>query len=179
MSLSFYAVFIGTIGSIVGHSYIAASKYNHQSPKSLSELTAVEGKLLRQFRWTAFINSTLLAVTVYWFIAPRNNLGLAQSVAWSIEYLGGILMLIFPARDKFLAFHAASALAMAIGMYALAFLFLPVLSGAYLTLAVVCTVVMTISGTATFFDKKHYIIHELVFIFASHISICIAALGLR
>ena len=122
MPLAFYTAFLGTIGSIIGHGYIAVSQHDRQNPKSLSELAAAERQLLRRFRWTAFVNSTLLAITVYWFIAPRNEYGLVQSLAWSLEYLGGILMLIFPAKDKFLALHNAFALAMAVGMLALAYL---------------------------------------------------------
>ena len=88
-------------------------------------------------------------------------------------------MLIFPARDKYLAFHEWCALAMAVGMYTLAIFFIPALEGPYLFLAIGCVFAMTVFGIATFFNKKHYIVHELGFIFVSHITICIAALGLR
>lgn len=179
MPFAFYTAFIGTIGSIIGHSYIALSRHDQQNPKSLSELAAAESKLLRQFRWTALINSTLLAITVYFFIAPRNGDGLAQSVAWSIEYLGGILMLIFPAKERLLALHEACALAMAIGMFALACLFLPALDGFYFTLGLLCIGMMTIFGIAAIIDKKRIIGHELIFIYTSHITICIAAFALR
>lgn len=154
MPITFYAAFIGTIGSVIGHSYIAISRHTQQSPKSLSELAAAESKLLKQFRWTALINSTLLAITVYFFISPRNDYGLAQSVAWSLEYLGGILMLIFPAKDKLLRLHVVFALAMAVGMFALACLFLPILDGIYYGLGLICTIAMAVSGIAVFIDKK-------------------------
>ncbi len=173
-----YAAFLGTIGSIVGHSYIAISHKNGQRLRSLSELAATDSHLLQLFRFTAFTNSTLLAITVYGFIAPRNDYGLAQSIAWSIEYLCGILMLIFPARGSSLTFHNVSAISMAVGMYLLCFLFLPVLDGIFHVVLWGCACAMTAFGAATFLDDARYMLYELCFIFTSHITICVAALGM-
>jgi hypothetical protein len=179
MPWTFYTVFLGTIGSIVAHGYLAISKHNHENPKTLSELAAAERHLLIRFRWTVLGFSTLLGITVYWFIAPRNQYGLVQSLAWSLEYLGGFLMAVVPARDKLFSLHNMFAQAMAIGMLALAYLFLPALHGYYFLLGLVLTLVMTLFGIATVLDKRHYIVHEMSFIFISHITICTAALGLR
>ncbi len=179
MPLLFYTAFIGTIGSIVAHSYLAVSKHSYEHPRSLSELAAAERHLLIRFRWTVLSFSTLLGITVYWFIAPRNSYGVVQSLAWSLEYLGGFLMAVVPAGDKFLSLHTIFAQTMAVGMLALAYLFLPALHGSYFILGLVLAVAMTVFGIATILDKRHYIVHELSFIFLSHITICIAALGLR
>lgn len=179
MPFAFYAAFLGTLGSIVSLGYIAATEHSQKNLRTFSELVAAEQHLLFRFRWVSIICSTLLAITVYWFIAPRNDYGLAQTIAWSLEYLGGILMLTFPARDKFIAIHTIFAQAMAAGMFALACLFLPVLDGLYFNLGLLCVLAMTIFGAATIIDKKRFMLHELTFIFISHITICIAALGLR
>ena len=112
MPLTFYPVFLGTIGSIVAHSYLAISKHNHENPKTLSELAAAERHLLIRFRWTVLSFSTLLGITVYWFIAPRNSYGIVQSLAWSLEYLGGFFMAVIPARDRLLRLHNGFAQAM-------------------------------------------------------------------
>lgn len=178
MPWTFYPVFLGTIGSIIGHSYIAFSEHGKQNLKTLSEIAAAERHLLSRFRWVALTCSTLLGITVYWFIAPRNQYGVIQSLAWSLEYFGGILMLVFPAKDKLLPLHNICAQAMAVGMLSLAYLFLPILNGYYFALGMVCALAMTIFGIATIFDKKRFLYHELAFIFISHITICIAALGL-
>lgn len=179
MPWTLYPAFLGTIVSIISLSHIALSEHDRSSPKTFSELVAAERHLLFRFRWISILCSTLLAITVYWFIAPRSSYGLAQSLAWSLEYLGGMLMLTFPAKDKFLALHTVCAQAMAIGMFVLACLFLPVLDGSYFNLGLVCAIAMTVFGVATIIDKGRFIIHELAFIFISHITICIAALGLR
>lgn len=179
MPWPFYTVFLGTIGSIVAHGYLAISKHDGENPKTLSELAAAERRLLIRFRWTVLSFSTLLGITVYGFIAPRNSYGLLQSLAWSLEYLGGFLMAVIPAKDGLLKTHNAFAQVMAVGMLALAFFFLPALHGSYFILGLGLTLAMIAFGVATIFDKRHYIIHELSFIFISHITICIAALGLR
>jgi hypothetical protein len=179
MPLTYYAAFIGTIGSIVAHGYLAISEHDHENPKTLSELAAAERHLLIRFRWTVLGFSTLLAITVYWFIAPRNSYGLLQSLTWSLEYLGGFLMAVVPARDKFLSLHNIFAQAMALGMLVLAFSFLPALHSFYFILGLVLALTMALFGIATVLDKKHYLVHEISFIFISHITICIAALGLR
>ena len=179
MPWTFYAVFLGTVGSIIGHSYIAISDHDSKNLKTLSEIAATERQLLIRFRWVALTCSTLLAITIYWFIAPRNHYGLLQSLAWSLEYLGGILMLVFPAKDKLLELHNICAQAMAVGMLALAYLFLPVLHGDYFVLGLVSALAMTLFGIATVLDKRHFIVHEMSFIFISHITICVAALALR
>lgn len=177
MSLAFFAAFLGTIGSIVSLGYIAVTEHDRKNPKTFSELVAVERHLLYRFRWITIVCSTLLAITVYWFIAPRNEHGLAQSLAWSLEYLGGILMLIFPANDKFLLVHTICAQAMAVGMFALACLFLPALDGIYFSLGLLCVIAMAGFGVATIIDKQRFILYELAYIFISHITICVAALA--
>ena len=179
MPLTFYAAFLGTIGSIVAHGYLAISKDHRENPKTLSELAAAERHLLIRFRWTVLGFSSLLGITVYWFIAPRNSYGFVQSLAWSLEYLGGFLMAVFPARDKFLSLHNIFAQAMAVGMLTLAYLFLLALHGYYFVLGLTLAIAMTVLGIATVLDKRRYIFYEMSFIFISHITICIAALGLR
>lgn len=179
MPWTFYTVFLGTIGSIVAHGYFAISKHDSENPKTLSELAAAERHLLIRFRWTVLGFSSLMAITVYWFIVPRNSYALAQSLAWSLEYLGGFLMAVVPAKDKLLKLHNTFAQSMAVGMLSLAYLFLPALEGYYFGFGLACALAMTLFGIATVFDKKRYIFHEMTFIFISHITICIAALGLR
>lgn len=178
MPFAFYAAFLGTIGSIAAHGYLAVSKHSYENPKSLSELAAAESHLLVRFRWTVLGFSTLLAITVYWFIAPKNAYGTLQSLAWSLEYVAGFLMAVIPAKDKLLPIHNFFAQTMAVGMLALACLFLPALDGYYFILGLVSVLAMVGFGVATFLDKRHYIVHELSFIFISHITICIAALAL-
>lgn len=179
MPFAFYAAFLGTLGSIISLSYIAVTEHDRENPKTFSELVAAERHLLLRFRWISIVCSTLLAVTVYWYIVPRNEYGLLQSLAWSLEYFAGILMLAFPARDKFLTIHTTCAQAMAVGMLSLAYLFLPALTGAYFILGLLCALAMTLFGFAAIIDKKRFILHELAFNFISHVTICIAALGLR
>lgn len=181
MPWTFYTAFLGTVGSILGHGYIAITEHDHQNPKSLSELAAAEQHLLTRFRWTALTCSTLLGITVYGFIAQRNTYGLWQSLAWSLEYISGILMVIVPAKDKNMAIHNVCAQVMALGMLALAYLFLPALTGSYFLIGLLSVLSMTVFGVATVLDRRHFIIYEIafIFIFISHITICIAALSLK
>lgn len=179
MSLAFYAAFLGTLGSIICLSYLAVTQHDRKNPKTFSELVAVERHLLYRFRWISIVCSTLLAITVYFYIAPRNPYGSIQALAWSLEYLGGILMLTFPAKDKFITLHTICAQVMAAGMLILACVFLPALDGVYFALGLLCTLLMITLGVATIVDKKRFMVYELAFIFISHITICIAALGIR
>jgi len=176
---TFYPVFIGTIISVIGLSRIALMESGNNAPNTLSELAAAEDALLGRFRNILIICGVLFAITLFGFIAPQVG-HVAFVLFFGILMIGGeLLASVIPARGNTAGTHLFLSKIMAIGMLGLGILFSVSLPGVFLVLAVTLTIAMIAFGLLTLLDKKHYLVYELAFIFASHFSVVVAALALK
>jgi len=166
---------LGTGISIIGLTRLAVQHHDELSPRSLSELAAAEDRLLRYFRIILWLCGTLFAFTMYGYIIPRIKLAFPIAIAWSVQYLGEVLLACIPARGKSLRNHTILAQVMALGMLLLSYLFYVASAGLAANLQLGLSIVMTILALLTFIDKPRFIWYELPFIYLSHISIVVAA----
>ena len=67
---------------------------------------------------------------------------------------------------------------MGAGMLVLVYIFWRSLNGEYAVAELVAALTMSTLAILTYADTKHYIIHELAFIYLNHVTIVIAALAL-
>lgn len=176
---AFYPVLIGTLLSVVGLSRIAIQNHFDHTPKSLSELAAAEGRLLKRFRNILIFCDALFAITLFGFIVPRVDQAVLVAIFGGLMIGGEFLAALLPARGRTLLLHLVFAQTMSVGMLGLGVLFLVTLAGWFSILAAVMTACMVIFGLLTIVDKKHYITYELAFIFSSHFSIIVAAVALK
>ena len=176
--LTLYPVFIATLVSIVGLSRLAIREHDHSSPHTLSELAAAEQSLLVHFRNILIFCGVLFAITLFGFVTPRIAYGLWTGVFGILMVIGELSVSVMPARDKTKLAHTIMAQVMAVGMLGLAVIFWFSLHGGYADIEAALVSLMCITGLLTYFDKRHFILHELLFIFASHFSIVTAAIAL-
>src|SRR5665213_382509 len=175
---AFITAFLATLVSTVWLTAIAVKSKQTVELKSLSERAATEDRLLATFRVVLVTCSTLFTVSIYWFIAPRLYNGIPVTIVWTWTYVNILLAATLPARDKTLHPHILTAQCMGAGMLALAYVFWKSLSGNYASIELAIALSMSILAVLTYVDMKHYIIHELAFIYLNHASIVVAALAL-
>lgn len=174
---TFYPVFIASAASVIGLTHIALAKINPK-PRTLSELAAAEQTLLARFRNVLLFCGVLFAVTVFGFIVPRSAAQVVVAIFGVLMIGGELLAAVIPARHKTTLVHNFVAQIMALGMLGLAFSFwfsLPRYNFAEMLLAIG----MCVAGGLTLLDKKRYLQYELMFIYASHCTVLLAALALR
>lgn len=163
-----------TIISITNLSYLAYKNHDPKTPRTLSELAASSNTSLTYFRWVLAICGTLFGVAVL------GSLGGFTYSAWVataaiVMVASNMLVAIFPAREgRSLMLHNVFAVLMALGMIALAYLFLASLRGTYLTAGIIIAIAMSLFGLAANLDRKRYLYFELPYIFLSHASILVA-----
>lgn len=180
LSWTLYPVFVGTVVSIAGLSQIALKKPTTGTiPRTLSELAAAEEQLLRHFRNILVFCGTLFAITLFGFIVPRIHHAPLVTLFGALMIGGELLAAVIPARGRTVATHLLLAQSMAIGMFGLGVLFALNLTGTFSALATALVVSMFVFALLTVIDKRHYVVFELAFIFASHFSIILAALALK
>jgi len=163
----------------VGLGGIVVQNHDATTPKSLSELAAAEVALLRRFRNILLFCGTLFAITVFGFVVPHIEHPVATAIFGALMIGGELLLAVISARGKTFLLHLMLAYTMAVGMLGLAVTFVFALTGTPAIIAVCVAGGMGAFAALTWIDKKHYILHELAFIFLSHFSIIVAALALR
>lgn len=168
-----------TLLSMIILTRIAVTTHTFAAPKSLSERAALEDALLVRFRKTLLVCSTLFAVTVYFFIAPALKHPWLIVGAWTLEYVGVIIAALLPARGRTYYLHVAAAQCMAGGMLLLAFAFWMSTIGVGSTIELAIAVVMVLFALLSYINKRHYIFHELSFIYLSHFTIVLATFLIR
>ncbi len=176
--LLFYPCLLATLLSVVLLTRIAYIHHDKTQPRNLSELAAKEDQLLIYFRNVLWTCGTLFAITVYGLLVPRTVLAIPLCIAWTITYLGNLLLAIVPARNHTVRLHNFFAQTMGAGMLGMACIFWLSFTGIYATFEIALAILMTILGAMAFIDKKRFIVYELSFLFASHITIVVAAIGL-
>jgi len=169
---------LATAISMVFLTHIAVRWHDKHAPRTLSEVAADQEQLLWHFRKVLWLCGSLFAVAVYGFLVPRVGHGWLLFGAWTVTYLGNLLLAVVPARGKTFWAHHILAQSMATGMLAMAFLFWVNLHGWYVAVEGCVAVVMSLMAALTFLDKARYIIYELAFLYLSHFSIVIAVLAL-
>ena len=173
--VALFAAFAGTLISILSLSRIAYAWHDKSQPRTLSELAAEQDTVLLRFRNTLWLCGTLFAVTVYGLLIWKLSVGIWLFVAWTVTYVGNILLAVFPARDKTVRLHLLYAQAMAAGMLAMAYLFWVSMQHGFEIAGMVIALSMTTLALLTVFDKVRYIFYELSFLYLSHASIALAA----
>lgn len=179
LSWTFYAVFVGTIVSVISLTRVALQNYTHESPRTLSELAAAEDALLRRFRNILLFCGILFAITLFGFIVPQTSQSLFVVIFGVLMIGGELLLALVPARGKTSSMHLVLAQIMAVGMLGLSLTLSIALAGVFSLLVVILAVCMAIFALLTVVDKKRFILYELSFIFSSHFSIIIAANAFR
>ncbi|HSX35907.1 MAG TPA: hypothetical protein VLH84_03160 [Patescibacteria group bacterium] len=177
-SWTFYPVFIATLVSVMGLSYIAVSEHTGDRPRPLSELAVAEQPLLARFRNILLFCGALFAVTVFGFIVPRVNHPIVVAIFGGLMIGGELLAALIPARHKTAVAHAVLAQTMALGMLGLAVMFWLGLA-TFVAAEAVLALVMCAAAILMLTDRKRFIMYELAFIFSSHFTILIAAMALR
>jgi len=173
-----YPVFLASGISICGLTTMAVRNHDATQPRSLSELAAAEQRLLVRFRGILLVCGSLFAVTIYGYV-PRTTIEPLVVLAGALMVCGELTAAILPARHKTLTLHTIMAQVMALGMLGLAIAFLWDLRDVYRIVDMFLVILMACTAALTFLDKRRFIIHELIFIFASHISIMLAVLGVH
>ena len=179
MPWTFYPAFLATLISIVGWTYMAYRDHDKVNPRTLSELGAARRSTLTYFRAVLWVCGLLFAVTMYFFVVPRVAHALLQAIAWSITFLCEVLLGVFPAMGKTARLHDVLAGTMAIGMLIMAYLLSWSLQGSAMHVEIVVALVMSILGFGAVVNRRNFIFYELPFIFLAHITIVVAAIGLR
>jgi len=175
--LALISAITASFGSIFFLGRIAYNLHDVKKSRSLSELAVLESKTLRKFRQVLLMCGTLFAISIYLFIAPMLHNRLIAA-AWSIEYIGVIFVAMIPALGKTFKLHVTFAQVMGAGMLALTYVFYLSLPRFWNVIELIIGVFMTLFAIATYLDRRHYIQHELAFIFLSHFTIVLAALSL-
>lgn len=178
MSWAFYPVFVGTLVSIMGLSRIALKNHDKTNPRTLSELAAAEQSVLSHFRSILIVCDLLFALTVFGFIVPRITNSAVIAIFGAMMIGGELFVSLLPARGRTFNVHFVLAQIMAVGMFGLALIFcfeLPM----FLLIEAAILLTMCVMIFLTFVNKKHYLVYELAYIFASHLSIVVAAIALR
>lgn len=170
------AAVLATVISVVALSRLAYVWHDTRAPRSLSELAAAQDRLLGHFRNVLWVCGTLFAVAIYGAIAPRLVYGFWLGLAWTVTYLGDVLLAVVPARGKTMRIHMMYGHAMAVGMWAMALLFCLGFTGGLKIAALCVLAAMTLSAVLTVADKPRYIFYELAFLYLSHISIVLGAI---
>ncbi|MEJ0072935.1 MAG: hypothetical protein WDN27_02505 [Candidatus Saccharibacteria bacterium] len=114
---------------------------------------------------------------MYWFVVPAIRHPGLVATAWTVEYIGDIMIAI-PARPKTMRWHTTFAQIMGYAMIILAVLFALDLSGGYAVTELILVVMMSILGLLTYRDGKRYVFYQAPFIYLSHFTILIAAIAL-
>jgi hypothetical protein len=174
---TFYPVFVATIVSIFGLTRLALRNHDPAYPRTLSQLAAAEQALLVRFRSILLFCGVLFATTVFGFIVPRVDYAWLVALFGALMIGGELLAAVVPARGNTVRVHSSAAQVMAIGMLGLPFLFWFGLPGVYSSLELALGLAMSLLAVLTLVDKRRFVAYELVFIFASHFSILIAALA--
>lgn len=171
-----YPAVLGTILSI-----ILLSRLTFQEKKiparTLSEYATSDPARLRSFRNILLVCNTLFSVSTFSVLIPKSSntaLVLGACICMAIGIYGCALI---PAKGSTKKLHLLFAVAMGVSMPILALVCAIELTGAYRISLMACFGIMTLFALLMLFDEKRYIVHELLFIFTSHISILIALLA--
>lgn len=180
MQWTFYTAFIGTFLSVTLLSYLAWKEHNPRQPRTLSEIAAQRRELLIYFRTVLWVCGTLFAITVFGFIRPRIDNNFIQTAAWLLLFIPEFLLGAFNAKGNIeLLLHNVLSLIMGFGMWLTALMFAFSLSGIYMKIEMILTIVLSILALLTIVDRKKFLFYELPFIYISHLSILVAALAVR
>lgn len=177
----FYSAFAGATISVFSLTRFAVSLRHKLRGRTISEVATLEQRSLSQFRLILLLCGILFAVTLFGFIVPNTPNKLLVFVA-SVAIIGGELLAgIIPAHKSTVKIHEALAGIMGLGMLAFPYIFWGDLTGMFKGLEAFLAIAMTLAVILMFTDrsKKLFVTYELSFIFASHISIVLAALALR
>lgn len=179
--IAFYPAFAGTIISTVSLTRFAINLRHKLDGRTISEVATLEQKSLNRFRFILLLCGSLFAISLFGFIIPKapNKL---LTFAVSLAIIGGELLAgLIPAHKNTVKVHEVLAGIMGIGMLMFPCLFWIAFTGIFKNIEGLLAVAMIIAAILMFTDKtkKSFATYELLFIFASHLSIVIVALALR
>lgn len=176
----FYPVFVGTLISVVSLTHLAVTQRANWHNRTLSELATTEPRLLRRFRNILLVCGSLFAITIFGFIVPNAPYTGATFVLGLVVIVSELLVGVVPAHKKTKRLHEGLGVLMGVGMLGMAYLFWFSLDGGFsygqalLAGIMTCLVGLMLYGK----NKSRFVVYELFFIFASHLSMASAALAL-
>ena len=120
MTLLTISAFLGVVISSAGITYLVKKELDFKNPKTISQLVARNQSDLRIFQTTIFLGGSLIALAVFFFIAPSTEYSLPIAVSFGVVYLSELLLSLFPDKSSTGIFtfslHSAFAYSMALGM---------------------------------------------------------------
>ncbi len=174
-----YPAILATIVSVIGLTRLAARRYDPANPRTLSEMATLSARSMLVFRLILYPCSLLFGVTILLFIAPRSSQSLLVGVAGSSMCVSEMILAAIPAAGKQQKrLHNVFGYIMGASMFALVVLFAGLLHGLPDVAEKVILVSMTVLFAAMILDRKRFIFFELPYIYLSHISIVVMALGM-
>lgn len=178
---TFYPLFLGATVSIIALSRFAITQRANLKTRTLSELATTEEKLLVRFRNILLFCGPLFAITMFGFIVPRAPHPLPVFVLSLGIIIGEILAGAIPAHKGTRKIHESLAGLMGVSMLILPYVFWFSFEVGYRVGEAGLAIFMTILAVLLMSDtyRKNFVVNELLFIFASHISIVLAALAVR
>ena len=176
---AFYPVFFGTILSIVSLSLLTRREYQSGKSVTLSHLGGSHKKALQQFRAILWVCGTLFSMTVLFFISPRIN-SRVMLIVWTMTYFCEIMLGAIPDHKGWRQIlHKIFAYGMGLGFLIAAVFFSIKFDGVYGAASWIILLGMLIAVITTIFDRKRFLLYELIYIYLSHIGIVIATLAVR
>jgi len=169
---------LATLVMMAGFAYIIIEEHDRRQPRTLSELAAAQDRLLRRFRHVLWIGGTLLSVVMYGYVMPRSAVPGLLFVAWTLAFMGCLLVSALPAKGQTRRHHEASAQLMATGLGGVAFLFLADLRDGYFIVGLVVALAMALLACATVLDPRRFLFYELPFLHLSNIAIIVTVVFL-
>lgn len=179
-SWAFYPAFIGTLLSITGWGYLVWTEYDSKHTYTLSELAANKKHTLTYFRIVLWVCGVLFTITTLLFIVPRIEYDWLLSIVWVFTLLCEVLVGVFPPKGKRLTrIHTGFANIMVVGMLVTTSIFTMDLQGGYSIAEAAIAILMMVLIVLATINREKFLHYELTYIFLSHISILIAAVGVR
>jgi hypothetical protein len=159
--LALATALLGSVGSITANAELIVKYHDKLKPVSVSELAAAQDNLLRRFRVGLFICGSLFAISMYGYVVQRIDNALAIFVVYTISYVSILMAALLPARESTYKFHVKAGQIMGLSMLALAWLFAANIDGAYGSIELFLSVVMTVLAAVTYLDRKRFAYYEL------------------
>jgi hypothetical protein len=175
-NVAVFSSVLATLISVIALSHLALSGHDRKKPRTLSELVAIQDRLLRRFRNILWLCGTLFSVAMYGYAISVSPYPVWLFIAWTAVYLGDVLTGIVPARGTTRGLHEIFAQLMAIGMIGTACIFCLSLDGVGSIIEFSIFGTMLLLASATFVDTRRFIFYELPFLYLSHISIIVFVL---
>ena len=140
-------------------------------------MATLSNRRMLEFRLILIPCSILFGITLLFLVAPKSHDTFAIIVAALAMCISEIVLSVIPARSDTMLVHNILGYIMGAAMLWLVVLFARNLSGSSSQVELVFIVAMTLLGLLVVLDRKRVIFYELPFIYLSHSSILVAALG--